>query len=147
MEVKTPGVLAAEAANIGNIPAAFLQKQIGVLDAMMTRLGGEPVDKRASTIKIAPTVDWPTLQESDTDVKEFFLQFKETAKLANDGKGMQWREMLQILPNRLQGSRLKYAKLILKQNRESGILDDPEGPKQVFAQIESKLMRLSLIHI
>merc|ERR1712138_176472 len=96
-----------------------------------------------STIKIAPTVDWPTLHESDSDVKEFFQQFKDTAKLANDGKGMQWREMLQILPNRLQGSRLKYAKLILKQNRESGILDDPEGPKQVFAQIEAKLMRFS----
>ena len=51
--------------------------------------------------------------------------------------------MLQILPNRLQGSRLRYAKLILKQARESGILDDPEGPKQVFTQIESKLMRFS----
>ena len=73
MEVKTPGVLAAEAAKAGNIPETFLQKQMGVLDAMMTKLGGEPGDKRASTIKIAPTVDWPTLQESDTDVKEFFL--------------------------------------------------------------------------
>ena len=52
------------------------------------------------------------------EFEEFFQLFKDTAKLANDGKGMEWREMLQILPNRLQGSRLKYAKLILKQARE-----------------------------
>ena len=71
MEVKTPGVLAAEAAKAGNIPETFLQKQMGVLDAMMTKLGGEPADKRASTIKIAPTVDWPTLQESDTCQRVF----------------------------------------------------------------------------
>ena len=117
MEVKTPGVLAAEAAKAGVIPEAFLQKQMGVLDAMLTKLGGETTERKASTIKIAPTVDWPTLQESDSDVKEFFQQFKDTAKLANDGKGMEWREMLQILPNRLQGGRLKYAKLILQQAR------------------------------
>ena len=96
-KVKAPGVLAAEAAKAGVIPEAFLQKQMGVLDAMLTKLGGETIEKRASTIKIAPTVDWPTLHESDTDVKEFFQQFKDTAKLANDGKGMEWREMLQIL--------------------------------------------------
>ena len=46
-----------------------------IMDAMMTKLGSDS-DKRASTIKIAPTVDWPTLQESDADVKEFFQQFK-----------------------------------------------------------------------
>jgi len=142
MEVKTPGVLAAEAAKAGVIPEAFLQKQMGVLDAMLTKLGGETKQK-ASTIKIAPTVDWPTLHESDSDVKEFFQQFKDTAKLANDGKGMEWREMLQILPNRLHGSRLKYAKLILKQARNSEILEDPEGHRKVFAQIEAKLMRFS----
>ena len=64
-----------------------------------TLLSRDSKPQRASTIKIAPTVDWPILHESDTDVKEFFQQFKDTAELANDGKGMEWREMLQILPN------------------------------------------------
>ena len=45
MEVKTPGVLAAEAAKAGVIPEAFLRKQMGVLDAMLTKLGGESIEK------------------------------------------------------------------------------------------------------
>ena len=73
MEVKTPGVMAAEAAQAAGAQEAFLKQQMGVLevmkDTLLTKLGG-PTGK-ASTIKIAPTVDWPTLQESDSDVKEF----------------------------------------------------------------------------
>ena len=141
MEVKTPGVVAAEAALAAGAQEAFLKLQLGVLEVMkgtlLTKLGGPT--GRASTITIAPTVDWPTLHESDSNVKEFFQQFKETAKLANDGKGMQWREMLQILPNRLQGSRLKYAKLILKQARETQEVADASGPERIFGRIEANL--------
>ena len=86
MEVKTPGVLAAEAAKAGVIPEAFLQKQMGVLEAMLSKLGGETIEKRASTIKIAPTVDWPTLQESDTDVKEFSSSSKTQRSWLTTGK-------------------------------------------------------------
>ena len=70
---------------------AFLKQQMELLgvmkDTLLTRLGA-PTGK-ASTIRIAPTVEWPTLHESDSDVTEFFQQFKDTAKLAHDGKGME----------------------------------------------------------
>ena len=105
--------MAAEAAQSTGTQEAFLKQQMEFLGAMKdTLLSRLHAPGRASTIKIAPTVEWPTLHESDSDVKELFQQFKDTAKLANDGKGMEWREMLQNLPSRLHGSRLKYAKLI-----------------------------------
>ena len=149
-EVRTPGVIAAEqaASGGGGLSEAFLRQQMDLMNVMQNTLTDTlrkttTAPQRASTIKIAPTVEWPTLHEHDTDVKEFFQLFKDTAKLANDGKGMEWREMLQILPNRLQGSRLKYAKLILKQARETQEVADASGPERIFGRIEAKLMRFA----
>ena len=95
--------------------------------------------KKNATIRINPTVKWPTLADDDQDVEEFFEQFDELCGLANDGEGMSDKERLKVLLSCLRGTREQTYRVIHKLNRANGRVEkDPGG---VFADIKVRLMR------
>ena len=109
-----------------------------LLETISAKDGQQPVH-RGATIRINPTVKWPTLGGDDQDVEEFFEQFEELCGLANDGLGMSDKEKLKVLLSCLRGTREKTYRVIHKLNRANGrVASDPRG---VFEDIKARLMR------
>ena len=65
---------------------------------------------QSSVTAVKADLTWPTLTDdrSDTrDVSQFYEEFEDVCALANNCKGMSFREQLLALRGRRRGSRLK----------------------------------------
>ena len=69
-----------------------------------------------SIIKISPTVKWPILDDDNNQVKEFFIEFERICGLGNEGRGIEYREMIELLPQSLKGHRLTIFKTMQQQH-------------------------------
>ena len=111
---------------------AAAQRQAKALELLATKR------EKRSVYSISPKTRLPELHDGDTQVKEFFTEFRRHCNLANDGEGMSDPEMFLYLKDSLAGSRLENYDNIIKLTRASGEYD--ERPEQVFDQIETKLL-------
>ena len=84
-------------------------------------------------------VNWPTLTDDRSearDVVQFYEEFEDCCSLANNCKGMSYREQLIALRGRCKGSRLKTYTNIYRSAWKSGeILENPE---KVYNRIKEK---------
>ena len=89
--------------------AGAMKAQTEVLTAALEKAaGGSKSGQLGCTIRINPTVKWPTLSDEGADSRDiegFFDRFDEVAQLANDGRGMATLEPLRVLQNCLVGGR------------------------------------------
>ena len=96
--------------------------------------------EQTSLTSVKTDVNWPTLTDDRSearDVVQFYEEFEDCCSLANNCKGMSYREQLIALRGRCKGSRLKTYTNIYRSAWKSGeILENPE-----------KVYNLSLIHI
>ena len=90
-----------------------------------------------SIIKISPTVKWPILDDDNNQVKEFFIEFERVCGLGNEGKGIEYREMIELLPQSLKGHRLTIFKTMQKQHAEGLAKTNPE---MLYEMVKSRLL-------
>ena len=67
----------------------------------------KPQEMKRGVIRIDPKMHWPTLQDTDMEVEEFYDEYEGVCQLANDMRGLLPLERLLCLRNCLRGSRLE----------------------------------------
>ena len=66
--------------------------------------------RKKDTMKLEPKVEWPKLGDDGPGGKEIWIfheRYEEIAPIANDGEGMNDREMLMVLKTNLYDSKRK----------------------------------------
>jgi hypothetical protein len=82
-----------------------LEKQTEALKAALADRGG-----RSTVTSVRADIQWMNLTDDLSDVKDvadFYENFEDNCAMANDCRGMSFREMLIALKARCRGSRLK----------------------------------------
>ena len=114
--------------------AAALEAQTRALEAALTGKS-----QQTSLTSVKTDVNWPTLTDDRSearDVVQFYEEFEDCCSLANNCKGMSYREQLIALRGRCKGSRLKTYTNIYRSAWKSGeILENPE---KVYNRIKEK---------
>ena len=104
--------------------AAALEAQTRALEAALTGKS-----QQTSLTSVKTDVNWPTLTDDRSearDVVQFYEEFEDCCSLANNCKGMSYREQLIALRGRCKGSRLKTYTNIYRSAWKSGeILENP----------------------
>jgi len=98
-----------------------LEAQTKVLqEALSSRGGGGP---GSSVTSVKADLQWPTLTDERSDARDvalFYEEFEDVCALANNCKGMSYREQLLALRARCRGSRLKTYQNIYRAAWKSG---------------------------
>ena len=105
---------------------------------------GQALDSaRTSSIKVAPTITWPTLGDKDDNrsIGRFFKDLEEIFRIDNGGKGMGHAERLVCLRTCLHGTRKMVYDSVVKTHDEDGVRDT--SPQQLYKEIKDELMRFS----
>jgi hypothetical protein len=114
--------------------AAALEAQTKVLQEALAGKTGA-----TSVTSVKTDVNWPTLTDDRSearDVAQFYEEFEDCCSLANNCKGMSFREQLIALRSRCRGSRLKTYVNIYRNAWKSGeVLEHPEA---VYLRIKEK---------
>ena len=114
--------------------AAALEAQTKVLQEALAGKTGA-----TSVTSVKTDVNWPTLTDDRSearDVAQFYEEFEDCCSLANNCKGMSFREQLIALRSRCRGSRLKTYVNIYRNAWKSGeVLENPEA---VYLRIKEK---------
>ncbi|CAK9002134.1 Retrovirus-related Pol polyprotein from transposon 412 [Includes: Protease [Durusdinium trenchii] len=114
--------------------AAALEAQTRALEAALTGKS-----QQTSLTSVKTDVNWPTLTDDRSearDVVQFYEEFEDCCSLANNCKGMSYREQLIALRGRCKGSRLKTYTNIYRSAWKSGeILENLE---KVYNRIKEK---------
>ena len=114
--------------------AAALEAQTKTLQEALTAKQGQN-----SVTAVKTDVNWPTLTDDRSearDVAQFYEEFEDCCSLANNCKGMSFREQLIALRARCRGSRLKTHTNIYRAAWKNGeVLEDPE---KVYCRIKEK---------
>eukprot|EP00435_Cladocopium_sp_Y103_P020683 s114_g5.t1 len=118
----------------GGDVAAALEAQTKVLQEALAGKTG-----MTSVTSVKTDVNWPTLTDDRSearDVAQFYEAFEDCCSLANNCKGMSFREQLIALRSRCRGSRLKtYTNLHRAACKSGGVLENPEA---VYLRIKDK---------
>ena len=124
----------SEGSVAGGDLAAALEAQTKMLQETLTARGGV-----TSVTSVKTDVNWPTLTDDRSearDVAQFYEEFEDCCSLANNCKGMSYREQLIALRARCRGSRLKtYTNIYRAAWRSGEILTNPES---VYTRIKEK---------
>ena len=99
---------------------------------------------RESTIKVQPKIEWPTLSDEDNTgyaIQDFYENLERIFSIANDGRGMSYKERLTCLETCLKGSRRKTYRNVLKSLKEDGTVES--DPKMIYLEVKDRLMRFS----
>ena len=95
--------------------------------------------QQSSVTAVKADLNWPTLTDDRTDardVAQFYEEFEDVCALANNCKGMSFREQLLALRARCRGSRLKtYTNLYRAAWKNGEVLEDPQA---VYERIKNK---------
>ena len=114
-----------------------LEAQTKVLQEALTSRGAGGGGGSVTSVKA--DLQWPTLTDERSEARDvalFYEEFEDVCALANNCKGMSFREQLLALRARCRGSRLKAFTNIYRSAWKSGeILDDPES---VYRRIKNK---------
>ena len=105
-----------------------------ITKALTSGLGG-----RSTLTGIAAKVEWRDLTDEQSeakDVREFYEHFEDNCQLANDCRGMSFREMLVALRPRCKGARLKTFQIIYKREWKAGVVQS--DPEAVYNMIKKK---------
>ncbi|CAK9071601.1 unnamed protein product, partial [Durusdinium trenchii] len=124
----------SEGSVAGGDLAAALEAQTKMLQETLTARGGV-----TSVTSVKTDVNSPTLTDDRSearDVAQFYEEFEDCCSLANNCKGMSYREQLIALRARCRGSRLKtYTNIYRAAWRSGEILTNPET---VYTRIKEK---------
>ena len=114
-----------------------LEAQTKVLQEALSSRGAGGGGGSVTSVKA--DLQWPTLTDERSEARDvalFYEEFEDVCALANNCKGMSFREQLLALRARCRGSRLKAFTNIYRSAWKSGeILDDPES---VYRRIKNK---------
>ena len=114
-----------------------LEAQTKVLQEALSSRGAGGGGGSVTSVKA--DLQWPTLTDERSEARDvalFYEEFEDVCALANNCKGMSFREQLLALRARCRGSRLKAFTNIYRSAWKSGeILDDPES---VYQRIKNK---------
>ena len=111
--------------------AAAIKQQTEVLKDTLSNRGSQ-----SSVTAVKADLTSPTLTDDCSDVSQFYEEFEDVCALANNCKGMSFREQLLALRGRCRGSRLKTSTNVYRAAWKSGeVLNDP---KAVYDRIKSR---------
>ena len=114
--------------------AAAIKQETEVLKDTLSRRSNQ-----SSVTAVKADLTWPTLTDDRSDardVSQFYEEFEDVCALANNCKGMSFREQLLALRGRCRSSRLKTYTNIYRAAWKSGeVLSDP---KAVYDCIKSR---------
>ena len=114
-----------------------LEAQTKVLQEALSSRGAGGGGGSVTSVKA--DLQWPTLTDERSEARDvalFYEEFEDVCALANNCKGMSFREQLLALRAPCRGSRLKAFTNIYRSAWKSGeILDDPES---VYRRIKNK---------
>ena len=114
--------------------AAAIKQQTEVLKDTLASRGNQ-----LSVTAVKADLTWPTLTDDRSDardVSQVYEEFEDVCALANNCKGMSFREQLLALRGRCRGSRLKtYTNVYRAAWRSGEVLSDP---KAVYDRIKSR---------
>ena len=114
--------------------AAAIKQQAEVLKDTLSSTGNQ-----SSVTAVKADLTWPTLtnDRSDArDVSQFYEEFEDVCTLANNCKGMSFREQVLALRGRCRSSRLKTYTNVYRAAWKSGaVLSDPNA---VYDRIKSR---------
>ena len=106
-----------------------------------------------STIQTRPTVSWPMFGDDDHDLDKFREELEEVCGLANNGRGMSYKEMFRVLGSCLKKSRHQTYQLWKDECRKTNLLESSpeeccnglwfrmEEFKESMLEIQTRLQR------
>ena len=87
--------------------------------------------KLTSTIKVEPRMAWPEFGDKNRNPEEaenFIRQFEGICRMANNGTGMRYEDMVHTIGNRLKGNRNMLFDNIVQDAFEDGsLVTEPQG--------------------
>ena len=100
--------------------------------------------KLNSTIKVEPRMPWPEFGDNNKNPEEadnFIRQFESICRMANNGAGMRFEDMVYTIGNCLKGNRKMLYDNILQDAYEDEMII--ENPKEVYEKIKGRLLIFS----
>jgi len=134
-----------EVSEAGGSMAEFMGEQTKVLASMKDALVNLSKPSMQSTVTSVKTdLHWRLLtddQSDSKDVAEFYDNFEDNCSVANNCKGMSYREKLIALKAKCRGSRLKsYDNIYKREFKKGTVATDPE---KVYQMIKEKHLQFS----
>ena len=100
--------------------------------------------KLTSTIKVEPRMAWPEFGDKNKDPEEaenFVRQFESICRMANNGTGMRYEDMVYTIGNCLKGNRTMLFDNIVQDAFEDQTL--MTQPQEVYEKIRGRLLMFS----